>query len=146
MKRVILLGIFIALVTASCAKKENNNPKGAWQMVAMQRIDNGKATNYFSDRYHIYQIKMWSDKYFSFIGTYKVDTVIVDRYGAGTYSLEGNRYQEDVMYHFDKAYKGQKVNMLLEIRNDTLCQIFPIDESGNPIKKQYYIEKYMRLK
>lgn len=145
MKKVIFLGMIISFVFSGCASKETKYPEGAWQMVQMQRIDNGRTTNYFSERYYIYQIKMWSDNYFSFIGKYMVDTVLSDRYGTGTYSLDGNRYQEDILYHFNKPSEGQKVKMLLELNNDTLCQIFPVDENDKPIASRYYIEKYVRL-
>jgi len=114
-------------------------------MVQMQRIDNGKVTNYFSANYSIDQIKMWSDNHFTFVGKYKVDTVITYRFGTGTYTLEGDRYEEDIMYHFDESYEGIKNKMLLEFKNDTLRHIFPVDDSGQPDQNRYYIELYVRL-
>ncbi len=115
-------------------------------MVQMQRIEKGKVTNYFSDRYSIYQIKMWSEKYFTFVGKYMVDTTVTYRFGTGTYTLKGNMYEEDIMYHFSEDYEGQKNKMLLKFRNDTLIHTFPVDDNGVPDQRSYYIEKYVKLK
>jgi hypothetical protein len=146
MKKVIFLCLILSFTIGSCSKQENKFLLGAWQMVQMQRIDKGKVTNYFSDRYSIYQIKMWSEKHFTFVGKYKVDTTITYRFGTGTYVLDGNRYEEDILYHFDASYEGQRNKMLLEFRNDTLRHIFPVDDKGQPDERTYYIEKYVRLK
>lgn len=115
-------------------------------MVQMQRIDHGKVTNYFSANYSIDQIKMWSENHFTFVGKYKVDTIITYRFGTGTYKLDGNKYEEDIMYHFDSSYEGTKNKMLLEFNNDTLRHIFPVDDSGQPNQSTYYIELYVRQK
>ena len=146
MKKLLILALIISLIIGSCAKKEGKFLHGAWQMVQLQRIDKGKVTNYFSSRYSIDQIKMWSDSYFSFVGKYTVDTIISYRYGTGTYTLNGNRYVESILYHFDNSYEGQTNKMILELRNDTLLHVFPVDENGIPNQNTYYREKYIRLK
>ena len=146
MKKIIFLGLVISLIIGGCSNKKNKFLHGAWQMVQMQRIDNGKVTNYFSENYSIDQTKMWSQNHFTFVGKYKVDTVVTYRFGSGTYSLEGDRYEEDIMYHFDEAYEGQKNKMLLELKNDTLRHIFPVDDNGQADQSRYYIELYVRLK
>ncbi len=125
---------------------EKKSFQGAWQMVQMQRIDGAKVTNYFSDRYNVSQIKIWSGGHFIFVGKYEVDTTVSYRYGVGTYNLQGNIYEEDILYHFDKAYEGRKNKIWLEIRNDTLLHIFPVDNSGKPDQRTHWIEKYVRLK
>ena len=124
MKKVIVLGMIIALITSACTKKENKHLLGGWKMVQMQMNDNGKITNYFSNRYNVYQTKMWTENHFMFVGKYKVDTVTTYRYGVGTYTLSGNIYEEDILYHFEASYEGRKNKIRLEIRNDTLLQFF----------------------
>lgn len=145
MRTIVFLGLVITLIIGSCDKNERKSLQGAWQMVQMQRIDGGKVTNYFSDRYTVNQIKMWSENHFMFVGKYEVDTTILYRYGVGTYTLEGNIYEEDILYHFSKSYEGQKNKIWLDIKNDTLLHIFPVDNTGKPNQTTHWIEKYIRL-
>ncbi|MBW6502124.1 MAG: hypothetical protein K0B05_12090 [Bacteroidales bacterium] len=146
MKKVICLGLIIMLMTGSCGRKDDQILTGSWQMVQMQRMESGKVTNYFSDRYAIDQIKTWSDKHFSFVGRYRVDTTTTYRFGVGTFTLTGNIYEEDILYHFDKAYEGRKNKIWLEITNDTLLHIFPVDNTGKPDPRLNWTEKYIRIK
>jgi hypothetical protein len=68
-----------------------------------------------------------------------------ENYGGGKYKLEGNRFEEEAMFHADTSYIGKKLRLILEIHNDTLIQKWPADENWN-IVKIYSIEKYIRLK
>lgn len=145
MKRVIVFCLFILLMTVSCSKQDKTSPQGGWQMVQMQLNDNGKVTNYFSDRYVVNQTKVWVGNHFIFVGKYEVDTAVTYRYGVGTWTLKGNIYTEDILYHFDKAYEGQKNKIWLEIKKDTLLHIFPVNDAGIPNAK-HWVEKYVRLK
>ena len=145
MKNVLLMGVVIALIVSACGKKPGNHPEGTWKMVQMQMNERGKITNYFSERYKVSQIKMWSGNHFSFVGKYLVDTTASNRFGAGTFTLDGNIYEETILYHFDQSYEGNKNKIWLEIRNDTLLHIFPVDNTGKPNQTRHYIEKYIRL-
>jgi len=130
---------------SACNKKPGNYPEGTWQMIQMQMNERGKITNYFSDRYKVSQIKMWAGNHFMFVGKYQVDTTSSYRYGTGTFTLDGNIYEETIDYHFDQAYEGNKNKIWLEIRNDTLLHIFPVDNTGKPNQARHWIEKYIRL-
>ena len=98
--------------------------------------------------YDIDVVKMWSEKNFSFVGQWKQDTIIQDFYGGGTYTLEGNRYYENVVYHFTQPGKVMNYNLkgLLELRNDTLIQTSPVDDNGRIDEIRHSVEKYIRLK
>ena len=146
MKKVIFLGLIIWLIIAACGNQNNKSLLGAWQMVQMQGVEGGKVTNYFSEKYKVNQTKMWSENRFIFVGKYQVDTVTTYRYGVGTYTLNGNLYEEDILYHFVESYEGQKNRIWLEIRNDTLLHIFPVDETGKPNQTRHWVEKYVRIK
>jgi hypothetical protein len=67
-----------------------------------------------------------------------------DNYGGGTYTLKGDRYEENVLYA-GKAIMNRKVKMIQEIKNDTLIQKWPADENWK-LGEKYSIEKYIRLK
>jgi hypothetical protein len=145
MKKVIFLIVAICLVASACTKKENKFLIGGWKMVQMQRVDKGKITNYFSDRYKVNQTKMWTDNHFMFVGKYEIDTLTSYRYGVGSYKLNGKIYEEDIAYHFEESYEGQKNKILLDLRADTLYHVFPVDDNGVPNQKLHWIEKYIRL-
>lgn len=144
MKKIAFFSLIIWLIIPACSKQNNKLLLGAWKMVQMQRIDAGKVTNYFSDRYTVNQTKMWSENRFMFVGKYEIDTLTTYRYGVGTYTLIGNIYEEDILYHFVESYEGYKNRIWLEIRNDTLLHIFPVDENGKPDQSRHWIEKYVR--
>ena len=133
-------------MAAACERHNNKFLLGAWQMVQMQRIDAGKVTNYFSEHYSVSQTKMWSENRFIFVGKYVVDNETSYRYGVGTYTLNGNLYVEDILYHFVGSYEGQKNRIWLELRRDTLLHIFPVDERGKPNPERHWVEKYVRIK
>jgi hypothetical protein len=143
MKKVIYLCLIILLMAAACTKGKIS-PSGGWQMIQMQMVDHGKVTNYFSDKYVVSQTKMWYKNHFIFVGRYTVDTAITYRYGVGTWTLNGNIYDEDIKYHFDKSLEGRKNKLWLEIKNDTLLHIWPVNDMGEP-NPVHWVERYVRL-
>jgi uncharacterized membrane protein len=148
MKKVIFLSLVIVLIIGSCVQQENKVPQGAWKLVQSQATTKDSLGNVVSINYHPVFTKMWSEKNFSFIGQWKQDTIIRDFYGGGTYKLEGNRYEETEIYHWSKpkTVLNNRIKMSLELRNDTLIQIYPVDDNGQIDKTNCYVEKYIRLK
>lgn len=145
MKQIIPAGVIIMLILTACNQKPNNYPEGTWKMIQMQMNERGKITNYFSEHYKVSQIKMWSGNHFMFVGKYEVDTAASYRYGVGTFTLDGNMYEETILYHFDKSYEGNRNKIWLEIKNDTLLHIFPVDDTGRPLQNRHWVERYIRL-
>lgn len=142
MKKIAILILFISLVLLSCRQKEVKSPiQGVWKLVYAEHpsMQYSYPGNIAGD-----QIKMWTATHFTFDGTFKVDTNNMDSYGWGTYTLNGNKYIESISLHTNKSSIGNKVNMLLEIRNDTLIQKFPTDEQWN-LQENYNTEKYIRI-
>jgi hypothetical protein len=146
MKKVLFSGLIICLIFTACGRHNNKFLIGAWKMVQMQRVDGGKVTNYFSEHYTVNQTKMWSEKTFMFVGKYEIDTATSYRYGIGTYTLNGNIYVEDIKYHFVESYEGHTNKIWLELRNDTLFHVFPVDDRGKPDQTRHWVEKYVRIK
>jgi len=149
MKNLILFSLIISLLIGSCVQQENKFPQGAWKLVQSQGTRTDSSGNVVSINYHPVFTKMWSEKNFSFIGQWQQDTIIRDFYGGGTYKkLEGNRYEETEIYHWSrpKTVLNEKFKMLLDLKNDTLIQTYPIDDNGQIDKTNFYIEKYIRLK
>jgi hypothetical protein len=146
MKKSLFLSLIAWIAVTACNNQGIKAPEGTWKMVRMQMIEGSKVTDYFSSRYKISQIKMWSGDNFMFVGKYEVDTATSYRFGAGKFTLDGNLYVENILYHFDPAYEGTKNKIWLEIKNDTLMHVFPVNDVGEPNKTRHWIEKYVRLR
>ena len=122
-------------------------PHGSWQMIKTISVENGRSQVTYPGINVGKEFKVWSGKNFIFFGRWEKEKVITDNYGYGTYTLDGNQYEETVLYHFMPSYQGQKIRMTLEFRNDTLTQIYhPVDSAGKPIESRSSIEKFIRLK
>ena len=88
---------------------------------------------------------MWTKNYWSFTGIGKTDTTDIDLFGCGTYTLNGNDYEEKIIYHNDKTSINTIYKALLEIKNDTLYQTaHPTDSTGLVMENYTLIEKYVR--
>lgn len=114
---------------------------GAWNIFEMSGMSNGSAFNMTADNTNGKQLKMWTNSHFSFVGKSGSNY----NYGGGTYSLDGNKYEEYIEYHVGPSYVGTTVKMLLKIKGDTLIQTYPVDAEGNIDKNNYSVEKYVRL-
>ncbi len=121
--------------------------KGAWKLISYKNISNGSVANSFPDgKLEMHQIKIWTNGHFAFSGTFTINNQSNDNYGGGTYTLIGdNIYSENIEYHSAKQMVGSSVKMRIEVKGNTLTQIYPIDDEGNYDENNYSIEKYERL-
>jgi len=75
-----------------------------------------------------------------------MDSAVIDGGGGGPYKkLNGNIFEESIQYFSVPSVVGSHVRMLLEIKNDTLVQIYPVDENGQIDKSNYREQKRVRL-
>jgi len=148
MKKVIFFGLIISLMILSCAKQESKFPQGVWQLVQTQTVGNGVTIVGFPVNWSGSMIKMWSEKHWTNVDkSIRYYTMRKDMYAGGTYTLEGNQYEEQILYHNNKDYEGRiSANMTLELRNDTLIQSYhPLGSDGHVVESVSNIEKYIRL-
>ncbi len=139
---------FLALLlffTGSSQEKRKPSIEGAWRLVQARWVNNDTLAGDYPGKWAGSDMKMWSKGYFSFIGHMKEGTGFTDSYGGGRYKLDGNRYEEEIQFHVAHALVGQTVKMLLEVKNDTLIQTWPVGENGQIDKSNYTVEKYVRL-
>lgn len=145
MKKLFFLSVVASLIIISCAKRQEvKSPlEGTWKMITGDsKIDTDTSFNTMAKTS---QIKMWSRNYWMFVGHYeRNDTVLYKGYGGGTYQLDGDRYEEHIMYHNDSTSIGTKYRCLLTIRNDTLYQKCEYDKDWK-LKQDNGTEKYVRL-
>ena len=142
MKKTIFLTLVIALIIGSCAQEKKSTIEGAWQLVYAKNISMEES---FPAQISGEQVKMFIKGHLTWVGQYKLpaDTAILYDYGLATYTLDGNKFIENVKIHARKSAIGTK-KMIMEIRNDTLIQRWPTDENYN-LPEKYNTFKYIRL-
>jgi hypothetical protein len=148
MKKLFFVGLIFALLIQGCQSrqiKETIPMKGAWKVISWERWSNDTLEFTIPGTISGSEIKIWSDKYFVFSGSYKRDTTIIDNYGGGTFKLDGNHYEETILYW----PKGNKIpapiKLLIEIKGDTLIQTWPLDENWQLDKSNHNVQKLIRL-
>lgn len=145
MKRSVFLALIVWLM-AGCSSADKKSPvEGAWKL-AHEFIKSGDRIDKFPVNITGGEIKVWSGSTFVFVGRFKQDSVFTDSYGGGTFKLDGNRYEEEVLYHADEDYRGKKVKILLEIKNDTLIQTYPVNDNWQVDPEKYSVEKWVRIR
>ncbi len=139
--------MIILVMAGGCTGKKRSPIEGAWKMVYFRSIRNDTVRMQFpGPKMEVSDIKLWSGNHVAFVGRFHRDSTFSDNYGGGTYKLEGNRYEESLDYHSNKSLVGKKLKMTIEIRNDTLFQIFPVNEDGEIAdRSSYIVEKFVRL-
>ena len=141
------LSLVLLLIWSNSIQAQNKKSsiEGVWQLVNSRSMVGDKIMSEFPVNYTGSELKIWTKTHWTFVSRYKQDSTFSDEFGGGTYKLDGNKYDENVVYHAYKPYVGKNIKMLLEIKNDTLTQIYPLDKNGNIFKLEYSIEKYIRI-
>jgi hypothetical protein len=145
MKKILLLCLLIPVLLVRCTQEPASPMEGAWKLAFEYEVKGDQSTLIFPGESQGSEIKMWSGDRWALVGVFIEDSVITDNFGGGKFTLEGTSYQEMVEYHSAKEYLGQTVKLYLEIQNDTLTQIWPVDEQGVPVKSLHYMEKWVRF-
>lgn len=147
MKRTIFLCLVFVLIIGGCVREKKLPIEGIWKLTYGKWHNwnpDDTVTYQFPGNMTIFHIKIFSDGDLTFVGHYSLDTLTHDNYGGGTYTIKGDRYEENILYA-GKAIMNRKVRMIQEISNDTLIQKWPADENWK-LEGKYSMEKYVRLK
>lgn len=145
MKKTLLLCLIIPMLLGSCTQEKVSPMEGAWKLAYEYEYKGDNSTMIFPGTSQGSEIKMWSGDRWALVGVFIEDSTITDNFGGGKFTLEGTNYQEIVEFHSATEYLGQTVKLFLEIQNDTLIQIWPVDDNGEIIKSHYYMEKWVRM-
>ena len=145
MKKLLLLCLMIPLLLGSCTRELTSPMEGAWKLAYEYEVQGDQSTMIFPGASRGSEIKMWTGDRWALVGVFIEDSIMTDNFGGGKFTLEGTNYQEIVAYHSAKEYLGQTVKLWLDIEGDTLTQIWPVDEAGEPVKSHYYMEKWVRI-
>ena len=145
MKKNLLIYLIMPLLMGSCTQEKVSPMEGAWKLAYEYEISGDNTTLLFPGTSKGSEIKMWSGDRWALVGVFIQDSTLTDNFGGGKFTLEGTNYQEIVQYHSATEYLGQTVKLFLEIKDDTLTQIWPVDDEGEIIKSHYYMEKWVRM-
>jgi len=137
----------VSMLILGCAPQKTSPIEGAWKMVYAKSVNGDTLVGEYPGKWTGSDMKIWTKGYFAFVGRYKSegDTTFTDSYGGGRYKLDGDRYEEIIQYHAWTSNVGDTIKMLLEIKNDTLVQTWPVGSNGQIDKKNFMQEKYTRL-
>ncbi len=141
----IVLFVAVCMLVPGCAPQKSAPVEGAWKLVYATYTKSDSLMEVFPGKGTGSDMKIWTRSHFLFVGRYKLDTTVTVSYGGGTYLLEGDRYQENIMYHARTPYIGETIKMLLEVKNDTLVQTWPLQGNGQLDRSNFRQEKYVRL-
>jgi hypothetical protein len=141
LKSLILIAVVFALLSFKTEKTKLN---GTYKIVSEEIVRNGDSTfNIKNDKNN--GLKTWSDKYFMFVSSSVVGSQISNTFGGGTYELSGNNYVEQCDYHVAPNYRGITLKLHLEMKGDTVIQIYPCDDSFYYDKNNCVIQKYVKV-
>lgn len=146
MKNYLLFSLMIPLVLGDCTREKTAPMEGAWKLAFEFEVSGDQRTQLYPGSSKGSEIKMWSGDRWALVGVFIEDSTVTDNFGGGKFTLEGTSYREIVEYHSATEYLGQTVKLYLEIKNDTLTQIWPVDELGEPVRSHHYMEKWVRFK
>lgn len=141
MKKIVFLSLIISLIV-SCTQQQQvmkSSLDGAWDVISYEQLHGDTIFMQLGKGFTGSEMKIWSGKYFNYVGQYKTADSTLNNYGGGTFTLVGNRYDEIKTYPTPGTVK-----LLLEIKNDTITQTWPVDDNGQVNKSNYYIQKLKR--
>jgi len=130
-------------IVGSCTQQQvaKSPLDGAWEVVSAKQMHGDTVIMQVNKDINGSELKIWSGNYYNYVGKWSLNDSTVDNYGGGTFKLEGNKYEENPIYPAPNTHK-----MLLEIKNDTITQTWPVDDNGVVNKSNYSIEKFARKK
>lgn len=129
---------------ANMLKSTSTEIEGAWKYVLSEKVMNGNKMVLIAPGSAYNEMKIWTKGYFAFVGNQGMGGYPFG--GSGTYKLNGNLYEESIIYAPGYNTDSPKVKLRLEIVNDTLTQIWPVDDAGKYDNLNYNIIKMVRMK
>ena len=146
MKKLLILATFGFL---SCQSNDKVTLQGTYKLLGSETVKGADTTRLTVDPDKTEMLKMFNGSHFSFfnhdknLGKDSLNTVFVS--GAGTYSLDGDKYTENLDFCNYREWEGRQFHFTLEIKGDTLIQ------SGEEVLPELGInqkikETYLKIK
>jgi len=144
MKKFLLI-LFLSSFFIQQSQSQNFSIVGTWKQVSYKSIKNGKMISHVTNSGNGEQLKSWSKKSFLFAGKSIENNNVGYSFGNGNYSLQGNHYTENIKVHVSPAYEGINLKLYMELKGDTLTQIFPVKNDWSYDKGNCWIEKFVKV-
>ena len=145
MKKTVLLLLVLFLGYEAWSQEKKSPIDGVYKLAYEYEVTDANSTLIYPDENQGSELKIWSEGTFTLVGVFVKGSDYTDNFGAGTFTLEGNRYEETVLFHSAPQYMGEVVKLRLEMKGDTITQWWPVDDNCEPIKSHYYMEKWVKL-
>lgn len=139
MKNIIFLFLLL-LHFYSCTEKETSI-EGTWKMVYAETIENDSIT--LKDLSNTTFIKIINKSHFAFFNQENKGNANFYA-GAGTYTLEGDKYTETLNFTVVETIKNHQFKFKVKIKGDTLIQSGIEKVTAAGINRQI-VEKYIKL-
>jgi hypothetical protein len=142
MPRVALL--LVPLFLLACDREERPAIEGAWELVSSTWQSGDSVVFSFPDKVKGSDMKFFVDGHFAFVGKFEMDTTIMNSFGGGTFTLDGENYVEHIRYHDYPAAVGKTMYFTLAIKGDTLIQKGPVKQEPEAVYAETFTEVYVR--
>jgi len=144
MKKPLLI-LFLFFLFAYQSQSQDFSIVGTWKQVSFTVISNGITVSKVTNSGNGEQLKSWSKESFLFVGKVTENNNVSYSFGNGNYSLHGNHYTENIKVHVSPSYEGKTLNFIMELKGDTLIQIFSAKNDWSYDKKNCWIEKFIKV-
>jgi hypothetical protein len=106
--------------------------------------ENGKEMSSPSPAMTIHQLKMYSPGHFVFVGQNRLPDKVQERYGGGTYTLNGEDYTETILYHSFAGIVGTTLHFKLVVKGNTMTLTGPIVTEEQKSFRSEFTEVYQK--
>jgi len=144
MKKLLLL-LMLSNFFILSSHSQDFSIVGTWKQVSYQIISNGQPMLHRTNNGNGEQLKSWSKETFLFAGKARENNQSSYSFGNGTYSLHGNHYTENIQVHVSPSYEGMILKIYMELKGDTLTQIFPVRNDWSYDMNNCNIEKFVKV-
>jgi hypothetical protein len=144
--RLFFISLMILLIIGGCTKEKKSPVEGAWNLVSWQHFAGDTVVWTFPGDYTGTDLVIFSERHLLSVGRFIKDTTYMNNYVGASYTLDGNHFEETLLYFPNSNMVGQTNKQLLELRNDTLIKSYPCDNNWELKKSEYSVEKYVRPK
>ena len=144
MKKLLLL-LFLSSFFIQQSQSQDLSIVGTWKQVSYKTIKNGHSVYNMSNSGNGEQLKSWSKESFIFVGKALENNSVSYSFGNGNYSLHGNHYTENIKVHVSPSYEGKSLKFLMELKGDTLIQIFTVKNDWSYDKENCWVEKFIKV-
>lgn len=144
MKKLLLI-LLLSFLFIYPSQSKDFSIVGTWKQVSFRIIKNGTTVSKVTNTGNGKQLKSWSKESFIFVGKAIDRNNVSYSFGNGNYSLDGNHYTEKIKVHVSPSYEGKNLQMYMELKGDTLIQIFPVGTDWSYDMNNCWIEKFIKV-